>query len=238
MKKLQQLWDDFLRFPLADRVQAVLSVVIKLSLFAALAAAIAELQWTVAFVSAAALLVTLLPWYLARSYHLRVPTGFEFVLVLFVYATLFLGEVHGFYTRFWWWDLVLHGGASIAIGFVGFLVLYALYRDGRFKAHPSLIAFLSFSVALAIGAAWEIFEFAADSLFGFTMQKGLADTMWDIVVDTVGALIASISGYIYLRYKSRGLGIFRYYLESYFVSGEPHDSPNKETNMGRHMNGH
>lgn len=74
----------------------------------------------------------------------------------------------------------------------------------------------SFCFALALGAFWEIFEFVIDGLFGFSMQKnGLIDTMWDLIVDTLGALIAAVSGYLYIRYRRRGAGIFQHYLNSY-----------------------
>lgn len=200
-----------------DRAQFILSALIKLSLVFALVLALIEDEWTTAFVSVVTLAVALLPWYLARSYHFYIPVGFEFIIVLFVYATLFLGEIHGFYTRFWWWDVVLHAGSGLAFGFLGFLILYSLYRNGRFQAPPSLIAFLSSTVALAIGALWEIVEFAIDNIFGTNMQKsGLRDTMWDLIVNLAGALVIAISSYLYLWRRSRGFGVFRYYLESYF----------------------
>ena len=83
---------------------------------------------------------------------------------------------------------------------------------------PSLLTVFSFCFAIALGALWEIFEFAMDSFFGFNMQKtGLRDTMWDMIVNTVGALIASISGYVYLRYGWRGVGIFEHYLNVFFA---------------------
>lgn len=200
-----------------DRLQLVVSGLIKLSLVGALSYALVQAEWTTAFVAVATLAAALLPWYLARSYRFYIPVGFELIIVLFVYATLFLGEVHGFYTRFWWWDAVLHVGSGMAFGFIGFLILYSLHRNGRFQAHPSLIAFFSFSVALAVGSLWEVFEFGMDTLFGFNMQRsGLRDTMWDIIVNTTGAALAALSGYAFLRYRLQGLGIFRYYLESYF----------------------
>lgn len=200
-----------------DRAQLVISGLIKLSLLGALGYALVRGEWTTTFVAIATLIAALLPWYLARSYRFYIPIGFELIIVLFVCATLFLGEVHGFYTRFWWWDLVLHAGSGMAFGFIGFLILYSLHRNGRFQAHPSLIAFFSFSVALAVGSLWEVFEFGMDTLFGLNMQKsGLRDTMWDIIVNTIGAALAALSGYLFLRHRLHGLGIFRYYLESYF----------------------
>ena len=51
-----------------------------------------------------------------------------------------------------------------------------------------------------MGGIWEIFEFGMDSFFGLNMQKsGLVDTMWDLVVDTIGALVISLLGYFYLK---------------------------------------
>ncbi len=53
---------------------------------------------------------------------------------------------------------------------------------------------------------WEIFEFGMDQLLGTNMQKpmlgdpsGLTDTMWDIIVNAIGAFVISFIGYVYLR---------------------------------------
>ena len=132
---------------------------------------------------------------------------------MFIYASVFLGEVKGYYTRFWWWDSVLHAFSGLGLGFVGFLILYVLYKTGKFKANPKLIVLFSFCFALALGALWEIFEFGMDSFFGLDMQRsrnletiygycdtrlGVLDTMWDLILDALGALIASIAGYFYI----------------------------------------
>ncbi|MGM0404451.1 MAG: hypothetical protein ACQEQN_12110 [Thermodesulfobacteriota bacterium] len=62
--------------------------------------------------------------------------------------------------------------------------------------------------AVAIGTFWEIFEFFMDQLFGFNMQKpmmgdpsGLTDTMWDMIVNAIGAFIISFTGLWYLKCK-------------------------------------
>jgi hypothetical protein len=53
---------------------------------------------------------------------------------------------------------------------------------------------------------WEIFEFATDHFLGTTMQKpmfgdssGLTDTMWDLIVDMLGALTISLLGWWYMH---------------------------------------
>ncbi|MDZ7684118.1 MAG: hypothetical protein U5O39_03165 [Gammaproteobacteria bacterium] len=67
----------------------------------------------------------------------------------------------------------------------------------------------SFMFAVGVGALWEIFEFAMDSIFGLDMQKamlgdpsGLTDTMWDLILDALGALTISTIGYGDLRHGS------------------------------------
>ena len=58
----------------------------------------------------------------------------------------------------------------------------------------------SFCFAVAIGVLWEIFEFTMDNLFGLNMQKsGLLDTMSDLIIDSIGAFLVSVSGFVYMK---------------------------------------
>lgn len=172
-----------------------------------IAGIVAALQgsWTVLFASSITLAVIFLPAALGRNVKLNLPVSFHFIVTLFIYVTLFLGEIGGFYERFWWFDVLLHMGSALVFGIVGFMILYTLYDTNRFVAQPFLIGLFSFAFAVAIGAVWEIFEFTMDSFFGFNMQKsGLVDTMWDLIVDSIGALIASTVGYYYIKEKGKG----------------------------------
>lgn len=45
-------------------------------------------------------------------------------------------------------------------------------------------------LALAAGAAWEIFEFMVDRTGSFHAQRGLDDTMLDLIADLVGGIMA------------------------------------------------
>lgn len=144
----------------------------------------------------------LMPYMVQRWYDIKLPTTFVFPTVLFIYATLFLGEVGGFYDRIWWWDMVLHGVSAVGFGLIGFTILYMLYRGGKLDASPWLVGVFSFAFAVAIGAVWEIFEFGMDQMFGFNMQKsGLRDTMWDLIIDTCGALVVATAGFIHLKFN-------------------------------------
>ncbi len=159
-------------------------------------------RWSAVAVTVAIIVVTLLPLVLGRRFDVRIPPEFEFLAVVFVYASLFLGEVHGYYVRYWWWDAVLHTGSGFLLGVLGFLLVYVLNerQDVDLHMRPRFVALFAFMFAVGMGALWEIFEFAMDQLFGMNMQKsGLVDTMWDLIVDTIGAAVISFLGWIYLR---------------------------------------
>jgi len=58
-------------------------------------------------------------------------------------------------------------------------------------------------ISLAGGALWEIGEYASDRFFGTHEQKGLDDTMKDLIVDLLGGIIVSV-GAAYLIEKRGG----------------------------------
>ena len=119
-----------------------------------------------------------------------------------MFASLFLGEVIGYYTRFWWWDAALHTTSRFLLGILGFLLVYVLNEKEEIDLHmkPGFVTFFAFVFAVCMGALWEIFEFAMDSVVGLNMQRsGLFDTMWDLIVDTAGAMVIAVLGYGWLR---------------------------------------
>lgn len=184
------------------RLHRRLTLILQAVLLVGIVLALWERQWLAAVATSGVVVVTLLPLFLGRRFRVLVPPEFEFLAIVFVFASLFLGEVRGYYVRFWWWDAVLHAASGFLLGILGFLLVHVLNEteavDLRMK--PAFVAFFAFTFSVAMGAAWEIFEFTADSLLGLNMQKsGLVDTMWDLIVDTTGAGLIAYLGYGYLR---------------------------------------
>jgi hypothetical protein len=207
------------------RIMATMKLLIQIALGLAAVLAVFTGRWSTLFASLGTLILTFVPQYFAQRAKFRLPLQFELAIVLFVYASIILGEVDNYYERFWWWDVVLHSGSAFAFGFAGFLILYTMYIRGKLKASPFLISIFSFTFGLAIGAVWEIFEFVMDVLFGLNMQKsGLKDTMSDLMVDSLGAGIASSIGYVYLKYKIRDPFDS---LINWFLQENPHLGPLK-----------
>jgi len=180
------------------------------SLVLSILGAILAKNWSVLLISSATLFLTWIPIAYADRFSIKIPIRFAAAIVVFIFATLFLGEVRDFYERFWWWDVILHTGSAIAFGLFGFILIFMLFEGDRWAAPPLAIAFLSFCVAMSIGGVWEIFEFAMDQIFGMNMQKsGLIDTMWDLIVDALGALFAATTGYLYLKApRDSGMGLW------------------------------
>lgn len=176
-----------------------------LALAGVVLAALAQLRLELAFVALATLMLSLAPVVVARWADIHVPPSFIAAVVIFVGATLLLGEVFDFYERFWWWDIAMHGTSAVGFGLIGFVLVFMMSQGDRFAAPPIAVAFFAFCFAIFIGTAWEIFEFAMDRLFGLNMQKtGLMDTMGDLIVNMAGALVGAATGFAYLKGQGRG----------------------------------
>lgn len=188
-----------------------ITLVLQIIMIGGLALSALQQQWMNVVLTASVLTLTALPALMERRFNVTIPPEFELLAILFVFASLFLGEVRSYYLRFWWWDAVLHTGSGLLLGLTGFLLIYILNQTERIELHmkPGFVALFSFAFAMGAGAIWEICEFGIDSLFGLNMQKsGLQDTMWDLIVDSFGAGVFSITGYLYMK-RGWGSPIFR-----------------------------
>lgn len=183
------------------RIHKWLTLGIQAALSVGLMWALLEGRWLAAATTTAIIVITLLPLVLGKRFAVTIPPEFELLAVVFIYGSLFLGEVQGYYLRFWWWDAVLHAGSGVLLGILGFLLVHTMneLESVELQLRPRFVALFAFTFSIGMGALWEIFEFSMDQLFNLNMQKsGLIDTMWDLIVDTAGALFISLVGWSYL----------------------------------------
>lgn len=122
--------------------------------------------------------------------------------------------------------MALHTTSGFLLGIIGFLMVHVLNETEEIGMHmkPGFVAFFAFLFAVGFGVIWEIFEFAMDSFFGMNMQKlmlgdpsGLTDTMWDLMVDAVGALTIAIIGYLYIK-KGKKVSFLERWVTAFVVS--------------------
>lgn len=188
----------------SDKFQIYITRFFLFLLVTAVIANIVAQNWLNLFTSVLAIILIYLPSYLIDNHYLYLPNSLQLVIIIFIFAALYLGEQHDFYYHFWWWDSMLHSISGVVLGFIGFVLVYILNRNENIDVvlSPIFMAIFAFSFAVACGVFWEIFEFWMDRFFATNMQKsGLVDTMFDLMEDCGGAFITSIIGYFYARDK-------------------------------------
>jgi hypothetical protein len=108
------------------------------------------------------------------------------------------------YGRFWWFDRVLHACTIFALTvWLALILCRRALRGG--DGNGALLVLLIASVGVAAGAVWEVMEWIFDRIAPGDVIKGKNDTIIDIVMDTVGALLAGLASLGFLR-PSKGAG--------------------------------
>ena len=154
--------------------------------------------------SAMFLIVSFLPNFL-RKFELDIPDFIYIIFICFCLAHFFCGEILGFFVKIKWWDSVLHTFSGMIIALLSFSLINLLNKNSSgFKLNIGFAALFAFSLAVSIGALWEIIEYLADVWFGTNMQRAyvstmngrgaaligqsaLVDTMKDLILDSIGA---------------------------------------------------
>ena len=190
-----------------------------------------------------------LPDFFERKLRIKLPSALEIIILCFIYAALILGEIKNYYAQFPHWDLILHTTSGFLVAAFGYSLVDLL--NGRdevpFNLSPIFMAVVSFCVSMTIGVMWEFFEYAADNIMGWDMQKdtvinairsvtldpavsntpilvdnitevyingkelgvggyldiGLFDTMEDLFVNFVGAVVFSVIGFFHTKSKGK-----------------------------------
>jgi hypothetical protein len=103
------------------------------------------------------------------------------------------GEALGLYDALTWFDNVVH----FSVPFFGAPTLYIALarldvvpdpRDETDLRHYVGIAVITFALGVALGALWEIAEWASDNVAGSSLQIDNEDTVGDLIADSLGSL--------------------------------------------------
>lgn len=205
------------------------------------------------FVCVLTLILFSIPIILDRKLGIDLPPVLEGVILMFIFAAEIQGEIASYYTKFKYWDTMLHTINGFIMAAFGFALVDIFNRSEKFafKLSPLFLAIVAFCFSMTIGGLWEFFEFAMDYWFGTDMQKdfivnhinsvkfnpeglnvvghikiesllvngedwiekyggyidiGIIDTMKDLFVNFIGAVVFSVIGFFYV--KNRGQGKF------------------------------
>jgi hypothetical protein len=113
------------------------------------------------------------------------------ILLLFAAAANAAGYALGLWRSPVWFDEVVHGFTILALTLVLALHLHGRVYTGA-RTHPATLTLAVASLGVAIGAVWEIAEWAYDQWIApGNAILGKWDTITDLGWDTLGALVAA-----------------------------------------------
>lgn len=124
----------------------------------------------------------------------NVSDGLYYTGLIFVFFASPMGSVLNLYRSFGPYDKIVHFFSGILLAALGMMIILYLFRifggtdeklPGKLFVPAVCFAFFFSSAGAGI---WEIFEFTADRLAGGGMQRGMVDTVTDIIAGNVGAL--------------------------------------------------
>lgn len=143
---------------------------------------------------------------LAVSVILKMDDILYFLGCGFVYFASPIGSVLDMYTRFGPYDKIMHFISGMLLAGFGMMMISRLLKrafpdeeglstssdEGNRKALKISRMIFAFFFSSACAGIWEIFEFTSDKLLGGGMQRGMEDTVTDIIAGNGGALLYCI----------------------------------------------
>lgn len=202
------------------------------------------------------LILFLIPFWINQKLKIEIPNLLEIIIYIFIFSAEILGEIQNFYGNIPHWDTILHTLNGFLCAAIGFSLIDILNNSERFHItlSPVFVALVAFCFSMTIGVLWEFFEFGADYLLKYDMQKdrivqtistvelepegknkpvvvdninktviystkdgqtvetvinggyldiGIIDTMKDLLVNFVGAVVFSTIGYFYIHNRDK-----------------------------------
>ncbi|WP_419909810.1 hypothetical protein [Hoeflea sp.] len=129
--------------------------------------------------------ITFLPRVFISNPALRSATAL--CVTALVFAHVFFGMHAGFYETSLIYDKLMHVLGSFAIGLVVMAFVTRYSADRRIALTGPALGLVTVALIISLGTLWEIFEFSVDRTGLFRSQKGLTDTMLDLIADAAGA---------------------------------------------------
>lgn len=173
-----------------EGIHKFLSLAIKLILVLSIVNGIFNSLWHIVSTDIFLLILIYIPE-IVTKYKIEIPREFEWILLFFVIATLFLGRIGGVITP------IIFG---IAIGMIGFMILAILYSSNQIKKNYFLIIVFSFNFAVTLGFAIEILKYYLKKILGQDLNTGTyIFTMQTMTFVIIGAAISSLFGYLYMK---------------------------------------
>ncbi len=131
-------------------------------------------------------------------FDLAIPDYVLYIVVAAQFIRTFFGYYLDWYEKTGFFDRSIHAYGCFAYA----LLVFCTIRSVLGAVLPKLVAaFFVLTIGMTVGVLIEIVEFALDSRkkkIGIRLQKGLRDTDFDLIFDTIGSFAAGVFAYFTL----------------------------------------
>ena len=134
----------------AGKIQGSLSTIVKIILIFSIFYATYFHLWHIMIANIFLLFLLFIPYFLRRNYEVQIPAEFEFIFLIFIIVSFFLGGIRG---------VIIQTFFGIAVGFIGFTIMLLLFSHSKFKANYLLIMLFSFSFSVTFGLVAELTKY-------------------------------------------------------------------------------
>lgn len=169
--------------------------------------------------SAASLLFIALPFAFEKVLGLKPDYLLHFTIYSYSFLTFMVGMVFNGYSRIPYYDKAMHTITGLVFGLCGMIFYYMLKPQRRLdKEECPIVCLFSVSFAMLIAVLWEILEYVLNFILHNDAQKvaatGVNDTMLDIIVCLIGALVLCVP--IVQYYHKSKTGFFMKLFQSFY----------------------
>ena len=171
--------------------QQPLTLAVKIILVLSILNALYFNLWHIMSTSIFLLFLMFVPQIMKKSYKIKFPREFEILLLIFVIATFFISKTQGSIVPIFF---------GIAMGFIGFMILLILYSDNKIRKDYFIIILFGLSLSISLAFGLELLKYYLKIILGYTFEDSLyVYIMNNMSYVLIGALIASIFGYFYMK---------------------------------------
>lgn len=162
-------------------------------------------------------LCTFVPGFIEKTGKVSIPNVMSVVFISFCLAHFVVGEIGELYVKSKVFDSVLHTLSGSMIAILGFSIIRLLNSSDKvdLNLNPLFVSLFVVCFAITLGVLWEVVEFAADAVTGSNMQRysdsvtrepflgkeALLDTMKDLILDTIGAVVVAVISFVGYKKK-------------------------------------
>ena len=129
------------------------------------------------------LLILIVPEHLFKHLSIKIPLELYFLVFLFAFCAIILGDVLNYYNYYPWWDSMLHFLSGVIIPFFGLWLIKLLMAEKSELIYMNKTFTMIFILMLTmgLGAMWEIVEYTYDDLFNTNTQQFMETTTGSLI---------------------------------------------------------